>query len=375
MALLLAALAFTLRLRAANLLPIDFDEDDYLLASEQIATALRQGEWTQLRELNYRPEHPQLMKTLFALALAPLPPAPALPDPDTAAQPVPALPQPHLLTGRLVSAVFGTLAVLALALIQPLAGLFLAGHTYTIKYTSQMMLEGLPLLTGIVAVWAFDRSQVWRQEKPGWTWWLALSGMALGLTAAAKYNYAICGLAILGFWLTYQMGHRYKERRSRLGRRLALALAWGMLALLTFIAVLPYLWPDPAGRLLDSIFFHAAYPFSEHVQSSGYSIFQPLIWLSTSVPWHPAVFPVGFDGFISLLALFGLPRLIRERPIYAWWLAAGLMLLFIWPTKWPQYILILITPVTLAAGLATMQIGQSLLARVRPATEQADLDT
>ncbi len=44
-ALLVAFIAFTLRLRAVNLLPIDYDEDDYLRAGQQYATAIQTGDW------------------------------------------------------------------------------------------------------------------------------------------------------------------------------------------------------------------------------------------------------------------------------------------------------------------------------------------
>ena len=51
-------IALALRLRAVDLLPIDYDEDDYLLAGQQYAQAIREGDWTALTEFNYRPEHP-----------------------------------------------------------------------------------------------------------------------------------------------------------------------------------------------------------------------------------------------------------------------------------------------------------------------------
>jgi hypothetical protein len=123
---LAVVLALGLRLRAVELLPIDYDEDDYLRAGQQFATAIQQGDWRAFTELNYRTEHPPLSKIAYGVAIAPLNPAPEIPDRPTTAQPARTLPQPHLLFARLTAALFGVLTVFALALVDPLAGILLA---------------------------------------------------------------------------------------------------------------------------------------------------------------------------------------------------------------------------------------------------------
>ncbi|MGD8792371.1 MAG: hypothetical protein PVF47_07430, partial [Anaerolineae bacterium] len=335
-------LALGLRLRAVDRLPIDYDEDDYLRAGQQFAAAVRRGDWAAFTELNYRPEHPPLAKILYGLALAPLPPAEEVPDRPTTAGPAGSLPRPHLAATRTTAAAAGTLEALALALVNPLAGLFLAVHTFTIKYTSQVMLEALPALTSTLAVLAYARS------RRRWNVWLIFAAVALGLTAAGKYLYALAGVAIAIHWLGETRPDRFDLRAW--SRWLAPVAGWGFLALLVFFIADPYLWPDPAGRLAESILFHGEYAGSDAVQQANLPLWQPLAWLFQSVPWHPGVFAVALDGLIALLALLGLKPLWRRNSLYVIWLAVALLFLFLWPTKWPQYILILTVPVSLAAA-------------------------
>ena len=145
-------IALSARLIAVDKLPIDYDEDDYMRAGQIYATGIQQGDWSVFTRENYRTEHPPLTKIVNGLVMAPVPPAPEIPDRPTTADPARSLPQPHLDNVRTTDAIFGTLEVLALALINPLAGLVLALHTWTIKYTSQVMLEALPALTSLLVV-------------------------------------------------------------------------------------------------------------------------------------------------------------------------------------------------------------------------------
>ena len=120
----------------------------------------------------------------------------------------------------------------------------------------------------------------------------------------------------------------------------------------------PYLWSDPIGRLIASAAYHPAYATSEQVQSTGYPMWQQLIWLTQSVPWHDAqnIFWVKLDTWMLPLALIGLVPLARKRPVYAIWLGLGAVALLFWPTKWPQYLLTIAVPYALAgaAGIALL---------------------
>lgn len=339
--LLAVVLALGLRLRAVNMLPIDYDEDDYLRAGQQFAQAIQAGDWRAFTELNYRTEHPPLSKIAYGAAITPLKPAPEIPDLPTTAQPSRSLPQPHLLFARLTAALFGTLTVFALALVDPLAGILLAIHTWTIKYSSQVMLEALPSLTSLLCALAYVKS------KRAWNLWLALSGIALGLTAASKYMYCVVGIAILADWA---IANKNTLRAQWLNYGLKVG-AWILLALIFFALADPYLWNDPVQRLRDSIAYHGGYAQSQAVQDAGFPVWQPFVWLFGAVPWHPGVFIFSFDLFITLFAFFGLRDLWKKYRVFALWLALMISFLLVWPTKWPQYILTITAPVSLAAAL------------------------
>ncbi len=280
-------IALSARLTAVDKLPIDYDEDDYLRAGQIYATGIQQGDWSVFTRENYRTEHPPLTKIINGLVMAPLPPAPEIPDRPTTADPARSLPQPHLDNVRTAHAIFGTLEVLVLALINPLAGLVLALHTWTIKYTSQVMLEALPALTSLLVVVFYLKSR----RKKSFNLWTLLSAIMLGLTTASKYPYTMVGVAVLMHWLWDSWPGRSDEDNRSIWQWLRPILAWGSIAVIVFFLADPYLWPDPINRLRDSIGYHGRYATTAaEVQEANFPIWQPLVWLAQSVPWHPGVF-------------------------------------------------------------------------------------
>ena len=352
--LIIAALAVTLialnaRFTAVDELPIDYDEDDYLRAGQIYATGIQHGDWSIFTRENYRTEHPPLTKIINGLVMAPLPPAPEIPDRPTTADPSRSLPQPHLDNVRTAHAIFGTLEVLVLALINPLAGLVLALHTWTIKYTSQVMLEALPALTSLLVVVFYLKSR----RKRSFNLWTLLSAIMLGLTTASKYPYTMVGVAVLIHWLWDSWPGRSDEvNRSDVSavQWLRPILAWGSIAVIVFFLADPYLWPDPINRLRDSIGYHGRYATTaSEVQGANFPIWQPLVWLAQSVPWHPGVFTVSLDAIVLMFAVLGLKRLWQKYRVFALWLIIMLVFLLFWPTKWPQYILMLTAPLALSA--------------------------
>jgi ABC-type sugar transport system permease subunit len=340
-------IAGALRWRAINMLPVDYDEDDYLRAAQQYASLIRSGDWKGFLETNYRPEHPPLAKIIFGISILPLPEAPLIPDRPTTASPDQTLPKDLLHNARIASAIFGTVESLLLAIINPLAGLFLAVHTFTIKYTSQVMLEAFPAFTSLATVLCYVRykhKKVTNTKSKGINSWLVFSAIFLGLTAASKYLYCVVGIAILIDW--------YLSSKENTGfkRFYPQVLLWGMIALLVFFIDDPYLWPSPIERLKESVLFHVSYSQSAHVQETGWPLWQPLIWLTQSVPWHPGVFVIAIDLLISILAIIGFSRMWVKERVYGLWLGMAIFFLLIWPTKWPQYILILTVPLSYAAA-------------------------
>jgi hypothetical protein len=344
-ALAIAAGAFDLRWRALEALPIDYDETWYLEGAQEIAEVLRSGELAGLTATNKRPEHPQLVKLLYAAAILRVEPSPPSPERRDVAGGASRLPESQLVAARGAAGAFGALEVLLLAWIHPLAGLLLALHAWTIKYTSLVMLEALPAFTSLASVASYARFK----KTGGNAGWIA-SAILLGLSAAGKYMYAVVGVAILIDWaLELRAGPP-----SRLARARPLLL-WGAGSLLAFFAAYPYLWPDPLWRLEQSLFFHAAYSTSANV--AGFPFWQPLVWLTTRAGGHDSpAYWVQLDPWLTLLALLGLDRLWREERVYALWLGVALLFLLLWNTKWPHYVLILTAPLCLAAAAGALRL-------------------
>ena len=78
--LAILVLALGLRLRAVRLLPIDYDEDDYLGAAQRYAQFMAAGDVQGIVDYAYNYEHPPLSKLVYGLAILPLPQAPLLPE-------------------------------------------------------------------------------------------------------------------------------------------------------------------------------------------------------------------------------------------------------------------------------------------------------
>ena len=354
---LLTALALLLHGQAARL-PIDFDEDDYMRAGQIFADEIRTGNPGILLENNYRIEHPQFVKILIATVMLSMEPIQRIPELPVTANPYELMHRPTLAAVRQMQSAFGVLSVTTLALVSPVAALLLATSTWVIKYTSQVMLEAVPLLFSLLGVALYELARSMSNARRRRLAYLA-SAIGIGLAVGAKYPYAIAGLAIVVDRL----------RRTRRGEpiRIKDAIGWSAIAALAFFAVNPYLWSDPIGRLIASAAYHPEYATSEQVQSTGFPAWQQLIWLMQSVPWHDAqnIFTVKFDTWMLPLALVGLIPLARNRPVYAIWLGLGAIALLFWPTKWPQYLLTIAVPYALAgaAGLALIAKGAALLTR------------
>ncbi len=124
--ILVFILAGTLRARAVNLLPIDWDEDDYLRAGQEFAHLMRTSDWRGFLDTNYRPEHPPLAKIAYGIALLHLPEQPLIADVAVTDSPAQSLPEDQLHAARTEAALFGTLTAGLLALVNPLGGFMLA---------------------------------------------------------------------------------------------------------------------------------------------------------------------------------------------------------------------------------------------------------
>ena len=350
--LIVTVIAWSLRMRAVQKLPIDYDEDDYVRAAQQYAQLIRSGNWAGFLETNYRTEHPPLSKIVYGVGLLSVPEAPLVTDKPTSAPPDQSIPKNILNAARKVGAIESTLTVMLLALINPIGGLFLASHTFTIKYGAQVMLEGLPALTSLITVLAYLQSKN-HEYSSGW---LFISALFLGLTAASKYMYCLVGIAVLIDW--FLVARETDSPRKFIQR----AVLWGSLGVIIFVATDPYLWPNVPERLKETILYHANYATTANeVQNASFPIWQPFVWLSISPgAKYEGVFVFACDLIITILAAFGISRLWKRERIYVLWLGVAILFLLVWPTKWPQYILVLTAPLCLAAA-ETVNLGWEMV--------------
>lgn len=344
MVALVFAIAFGLRTYAAGKLSIDYDEDDYLRAGQEFAHLMRTSDWRGFLDTNYRPEHPQLAKIMFGFSIVNLPEQPLVEDVPITADPAKYLPPDLLKPSRTMSSWWGALTAALLALLNPLGGLILAVHSFTIKYTSQVMLDGFASLmsTSTAVLYYFSKRKQGKTKKN----LLVLSAIFLGLSASSKYLHSAVGFAILIDWfITARESGEVKKYFKN-------AFLWGLLSLVTFFIANPFYWPDPIGRIQTTLDAVRATTTNPNVTNAGYPIWQQLVHLSTAVPvqWNPQGFVFRLDGFIFLFAIFGLVNTWKKDRFIAIWLFVDLFLLLIWRTRWAQYILVATAPLSFVAA-------------------------
>ncbi len=356
---------------AVATLNCDYDERPYLHAAFRYAERMAPGRWAEIPDVVENREHPPLVKLAYGAAVA----AADAPEPDWSrassfGKPLPDEARPAFRAGRWTSAVPGIAQVAVAAAVNPLAGLILAGEGYHAKYTAQAYLEGIPGLFFVLALLVFERATRTTDgaRRPAADLRLGAAAFALlGVAAAGKYPFGAVGLlAMVPLTIV------------AIPRRPMVWLALGGAALLAFLAFDPYLWPDPVGRLRDSIAFHFAYGQSEDVKSAGLPWYQQVVWLFKAGPttWHPGLFPAGqITRALLPLAVIGFPVAASRRPVWAAAALVGFAFLLVWPVKWPQYLMLILVPLAICAAHAPAAIV-ALVRRLRrgsgaPAAETA----
>jgi hypothetical protein len=332
----------TLRLYYADTMKTDWDEDDYLVPAGMFRRLMDDGEWAEMVQVQQNFEHPLLVKLLYAVSI----------ESDELAE-VPTenvrydnripLPPHTLRNTRLLSVLSGTLTLLVVAAISPLAGLALAVQSIHVHYSSVAYLDALPTLFTALAVTLYAR-----RRHP----WLAAA--CLGIAVAGKYPYAVVGGVIVL--------HALIVRRWPVTR----LLAWGLVAVGVFFLLNPYLWPDPVGRVRDQLQYHEDYTQRSVV---NHDPVKPLRQMVTPNKHFQHLFddsePYWFfawtDWLLFVLAVPGTLLLLRRGSVYGWWLVLGFAFLIVWPTQWVQHDMVIVVPYSLAAsaGLA------GIVARVR----------
>jgi hypothetical protein len=148
---------------------------------------------------------------------------------------------------------------------------------------------------------SFLRADVW------------LAGALLGFSSAIRVAAPLVGVVVLTCILF-----------SRRWQVLPRFLAYGLIALCSMILFWPYLWPDPLGRLIGSLFYSAQYP-DVHV-----TLFRGMVVDSKSIPlfYLPLLLLVQLTETTWLLVLAGALSLVKK---FRWDLAALVLIWFVLP--------------------------------------------
>lgn len=346
-----AVVASWQRARAVERLQPDYDEMTYLHAAYRYAERMAPGRWGEITAVTENEEHPPLVKLAYAAALK----ATGAPEPDLekieAYQPMPDAARPAFAAGRWTSAVPGVAQVAIATAVHPIAGLLLALEPRHAKYTSQAYLEGIPGLCFLLALFGFERATRGaggaRRADPR-AGLAVLAFALLGAAAAGKYTYGAVGALALGPLAILAFPRR--------------PLLWAALvgaSMLAFLALDPYLWPDPIGRIAASVGFHFRYGQSAEVAKAGLPFYYQAMWLLEASPAIALDDALPF-GVVSLallpLAALGAPLAARRRPVWAWVALVGSVFLLVWPVKWPQYLLVVLPALAVCAAHAPATI-------------------
>jgi hypothetical protein len=145
--------ALGMRLYFANRHVIDQDEPTYLNAALRYSTYLHSGQYTWLAWDQENYQHPVLSKILYGIVLLTQDPLAEMHVKNfDAGMPIQSAEgKAWGMAGRYTSAALGTLASLALAVLNPLAGFFFATQSLNVISTSVVGLKALPLLTSFLA--------------------------------------------------------------------------------------------------------------------------------------------------------------------------------------------------------------------------------
>jgi 4-amino-4-deoxy-L-arabinose transferase-like glycosyltransferase len=307
---------------AVTYLPQDFDEPVYVEVAMDYARFLRSGDLNAIIEYPNVREHPELVKLSYAVAIH------ARGNADNYST--------SLHTSRIVSAVFGVFATVLLALFDPFAGGLMAIHALVVKYSSQAYLEAIPLAFTTLAVLAFLKTN--RENRDAWFW---LSAVALGASTAGKFTYTPVLVVVLIYLAFFEKKIPFRWM-----------VAFGALAVGVFFALNVALWHQPVERVIEALQFHANYQRGAHVTEVNYPWYQPFKWIFTDTPgdWHGGIFLYDIDPFIAAFAFAGILREWRERRWLVVWLVTGMILLLLWGTKWPQYVLTIVPAICLMAA-------------------------
>jgi hypothetical protein len=328
-----------LRLVFAVEAPADWDEDDYLSPARVYRELMIAGEYEEIPNVQQNREHPPLVKLLYAglldeeeLGEIPL---------ETFRGQKSELPEDSLRNTRISSVVFGGLTLILLAALNPLAVVFLAIDPIHVHFTGTAYLDAMPTFFTALMAFLYLRSLPLQDIKQK-RWHMVGASVSFGIAVACKYPYAMAGVALLLHALVYR---HYK---------LPLLFGWGVLSIVVFFALNPYLWPNPPERLEYQFTYHEDYAEG---QIETFTLTKPIDQITDPNYYLPQEFQFHITRLLAIgwffAAIPGLVLLLRQKSFFGWWFAIGLAFLTAWPTQWIQHNMIIVVPysVCIATGM------------------------
>ncbi len=194
-----------------------------------------------------------------------------------------------------------------------------------------------------------------------------LAGVSLGLATSIRVLGPLAGL-LVGLYMFLKSGKK----------ALPLLLVYGCIVIFVAYITWPYLWPDPAGRFVDSLRLMAEYPWLGRV------LFNTNFYPADGLPWFylPFLLAIQFTEFVWPLFFAGL-----VVSVWQWSKKRGKVDLVLWVLLWfilpllglvashsPLYdnfrqVFFILPPVFILAGVAL----EALLEKIRPLIIKAAL--
>lgn len=315
--------------------PVAHDEDNYLSAARTFRELMQAGEWGQIPNVSNNEEHPPLGKLLFSLTLDEQE-LDQIPTEDQIFRgsrlPLP----PHSLENARLQAVLASiLTLLAAAMVNPVAALALSGQSVHWYFGSLAYLDALPtFLTALsAALYVYSVGENPKYPTPAFL----ASAACFGMGVAAKYPFALMGVALVLHALVYRVV------------KLPQLIGWGVFSILIFFIFNPYLYPAPLERVESQLAFHEDYA-EKYGDRKWYRPIQQLTdaeFLSDNLK---SPLGHGLDLAIFGLAVMGLYPLSRQKSFYLWWLVLGMVFLMYWNTQWSQHKMMVVYPYSISAG-------------------------
>lgn len=329
-----------LRLFAMEKLFIDKDEKLYMEIGEVYKDNIKDGKLKNIIDTTENIEHPPFIKVLFGTSLLAA---------EKIGIPV-SFTKNKLKAMRSVSVILSMIGIVVITLFNPFAGVLMGITSWHVKYSSEAYFDAGAGAFAILAIFSYF---MWQNKKGKW---LYISAVFMGMAMASKYISITTFAAILPFLI-------YENRKKVLN-----ILAYiGLMAAIFFLCN-PTIWSDTIFRLKTSLFFHAEYSQGDMVKSAGFPFYQQLVWLVEGVSGSKRAFLIKPDIVLLVLGLMGLPLLIKRSKLLGVWYIVNLAALLIYPTKWPQYTMILIPCLALAGGELIKSILKQVENRVKQKT-------